>query len=99
MSKPLVQIFIFTTAIAIGQFNPVAGQDSSKQSGKSTAVEPDQRQLMNRIIDVLNSTANEASRWDDKAVAARTQAQIADLIWDTNQENTTVYLQLAWDAA
>ena len=51
---------------------------------------------MRRIIDVLNSTADEAKKWDDKAIAARTQAQIADLIWDANRENAINYLKAAW---
>jgi len=46
-----------------------------------------------RIIEVLNSMANDAKKWDDKAVAARTQAQIADLSWDTNHENAVEVLK------
>jgi hypothetical protein len=55
--------------------------------------------LSKRVFEVLNSTADEARKWDDKATAARTQAQIADLIWDTDRENATTYLKAAWDAA
>ncbi|HEV8428877.1 MAG TPA: hypothetical protein VGQ41_13325 [Pyrinomonadaceae bacterium] len=55
--------------------------------------------MLRRIVDVLNSTADEANKWDDKAVAARTQAQIADLIWDANPENSSTYLRAAWTAA
>jgi len=52
-----------------------------------------------RIIEVLNSTANETKKWDDKAVAARTQAHIADLSWDTNHENAVEFLKAAWSTA
>jgi hypothetical protein len=52
-----------------------------------------------RIIDLLDTTADEASHWDDKAVAARTQAQIADLLWDSNPDNAVAYLKDAWAAA
>ena len=52
-----------------------------------------------RIIEVLNSMANDAKKWDDKAVAARTQAQIADLSWDTNHENAVEVLKAAWATA
>lgn len=55
-------------------------------------------QLLRRIIDVLNSTADEAKKWDDKVAAARTQARIADLIWDANSENAINYLKAAWIA-
>jgi len=71
-------------------------QESNKQNAKSTAVQPE---LKKRIIEVLSSTAVEAKKWDDKAVAARTQAQIADLIWEANSENATNYLKAAWDSA
>ncbi|HEY0722836.1 MAG TPA: hypothetical protein VGD41_02345, partial [Pyrinomonadaceae bacterium] len=60
---------------------------------------PQEVQLLKRIVDVLDSTADEAKKWDDKAVAARTQAQIADLIWDANPENAREYLKAAWATA
>src|SRR5215203_908767 len=52
-----------------------------------------------RVFELLNSTAEEARKWDDKAIAARTQAQIADLIWDTNVENAITHLEAAWASA
>jgi len=85
-------------AITLGCINPVAVRP---QQG-SKLVQPaqsDQLLLKKRIIDVLNSTAVEAKNWDDKAIAARTQAQIADLLWDTNPENASEHLKAAWDAA
>src|SRR5215213_173669 len=108
----MISDFAFlAAAIALGSINPVASrflllselqdipgsQKSSKQQER--AAEPDQLLLRKRIIDVLNSTAVEAKKWDDKAIAARTQAQIADLTWDSNYENATDYLKAAWDAA
>src|SRR5215213_990531 len=53
-------------------------------------------QLLKRIIDVLNSLADEATKWDEKAVAARTQSQIADLIWEANPDVAKNHLQSAW---
>lgn len=93
-------INILTAVIALGFVNPVAGRcllQTEPQNGKSPAVQTDP--LQKRIIEVLSSTALEAKKWDDKAVAARTQAQIADLVWDANRENATDYLKAAWDAA
>jgi len=60
---------------------------------------PQEVQLLRRIVDVLDSTADEAKTWDDKIVAARTQAQITDLIWDANPENARDYLKAAWATA
>ena len=64
--------------------------------GFQTQLTPD---LSKRVFEVLNSTADEARKWDDKATAAGTQAQIADLIWDTDRDNAITYLKAAWEAA
>lgn len=52
--------------------------------------------LLKRIHDVLNSTVDEAPKWDDKGVAARTLAQIADLLWDVDRDNAKDNLKAAW---
>src|SRR6476620_675090 len=52
-----------------------------------------------RIVDLLNSTADEAKTWDDKAIAARTQAQIADLIWSADADIARNHLNAAWITA
>ena len=58
-----------------------------------------QDQLLRRIIDLLNSTSDDAKKWDDKAISARTQAQIADLLWEIDRDNATNHLRDAWAAA
>lgn len=55
--------------------------------------------LTKRVLEVLSSTAEESRKWDDKAIAARTQARIADLLWAADQENATDYLKTAWATA
>jgi hypothetical protein len=86
----------FAIAVALVVFWPTAispcayGQDG---------VRDQRQQLLKRIIELLDSTAHEAKKWDDKQVAARTLAQIADLIWDHNGENAREYLKGAWSAA
>ncbi len=62
-------------------------------------VKPQELQLLRRIVDLLNVTADEAKKWDDKVIAARTLAQIADVIWDANDETARNYLRAAWTAA
>ena len=59
----------------------------------------DEPQLVKRIFDVLNSTALEAKKWDDKAIAARTQARIADLLWDAYTDNAIDHLKTSWSTA
>jgi hypothetical protein len=104
---------LLASVIALGSINAVSAslflrsdaqviprsQDTRKQGEKSVAAQSDQQLLKKRIIEVLNSTAIEAKKWDDKAIAARTQAQISDLIWDTNDATATDHLKAAWDAA
>ena len=85
----------FTVVIALVCISPLRAQVQDVK----TEVSPGQLELLKRIIDVLNSTADEAKKWDDKGVAARTQAQIADLVWDVNQENAKNHLKAAWTAA
>jgi hypothetical protein len=58
-----------------------------------------QQPLIARINDLLNTTAEDAKKWDDKAIAARVQAQIADLLWDANPDNATNHLRAAWNSA
>src|SRR5688572_13739740 len=91
----------FTIAVALVCISPGAGRFlvHAQAPEKSTEISPSQLQLLKRIIDVLNSTATEAAKWDDKQVAARTQAQIADLIWDANPDTAKNYLKAAWTAA
>ena len=68
-------------------------------SGVSVRAQDNQRQLRTRINDLLNTTAEDAKKWDDKAIAARTQAQIADLLWDANPDNAANHLKAAWLSA
>lgn len=66
---------------------------------QSQAAQTNQRQLITRINDLLNSTGDEAKKWDDKAIAARVQAQIADLLWEAHRDNAINHLKAAWTSA
>ncbi|HEX5885468.1 MAG TPA: hypothetical protein VFY67_13085, partial [Pyrinomonadaceae bacterium] len=86
--------YCLIVVIALACINPLHAQvQDAKREVSSSQVE-----LLKRIFDVLNSTADEAKKWDDKGVAARTQAQIADLVWDVNQEDAKNHLKAAWTA-
>ncbi len=95
----------FAIAVALVCLHPCGGRFSlrAQTPDSKEKIKPEvsrsQSQLLKTIFDLLNSTADEARKWDDKAVAARTQAQIADLIWDANRENAVTYLKAAWTAA
>src|SRR6185503_7756793 len=86
----------YAIAIAVVCINAGTGHLCLHAQGQNTS--SNQAELLKRINDLLNSTADEATKWDDKVVAARTQAQIADLIWDTNPDNAKNYLKGAWSA-
>jgi len=73
-------------------------QVSLKSAVPSTGTRHNQVQL-SRIIDVLESTADQAKKWDDKGVAGRAQAQIADLLWEARPDHAEYYLKAAWTAA
>src|SRR5678816_2197639 len=87
MSNPLrLTLVLLALAFAI----------TSARAQNAGAGEP---QLVKRIFDVLNSTALEAKKWDDKAIAARTQARIADLLWDAYTDNAIDHLKTSWSTA
>jgi len=95
----------FTVAVALVCIDPGAGgfllraQSPDSREKVNPEVSSSQQQLLKTIIDLLSSTADEAGKWDDKRVAARIQAEIADLIWDAKPENANSYLQAAWTTA
>lgn len=91
--------------LALACLNPNGGSFPSLASGQqvnqvtTSSDTTTQPHLLTRIVDVLCSIADDARKWDDKRLAARTQAQIADLIWDENQETAADYLKSAWTIA
>jgi hypothetical protein len=87
----------FVVLVALALVNPGATCVSVRAQQQDAPAS--QRPFITRINDLLNSTAEEAKKWDDKAVAARTQAQIADLLWDANRDNATNHLKAAWTSA
>src|SRR5689334_3303791 len=54
-------------------------------------------QQVTRIIAVLSATADNAKNWTDPAAASKVQAQIADVIWDSDAEIARDYLVKAWE--
>lgn len=91
-----LQLRCFVLAIAFVCLSPGAGLLCVRAQRADPAA---QDQLLRRITDLLNSTADDAKKWDDKAIAARTQAQIADLLWDFDRENASNHLRDAWTAS
>ncbi|MGH9968575.1 MAG: hypothetical protein ACREBG_12210 [Pyrinomonadaceae bacterium] len=78
---------------------PLASQRDNSHKARSSEATPDQALLLTRVFDVLISTGEEARKWDDSGIGARTQAQIADLIWEAHSEKASDFLKSAWAAA
>jgi hypothetical protein len=89
-----IVIHCLAVVVALACANPGPPLRAQSQDALSN-----QRQLITRINDLLNSTGTEANKWDDKAIAARAQAQVADLLWNANRDNATNHLKAAWISA
>lgn len=55
--------------------------------------------LSARIVEVLRAIATESADWENKASAAKTQAEVADLTWDFAPPIARIYLTQAWETA
>lgn len=70
---------------------------AKKSEGEASTDEPSR--LTTRIADVLRSTAEGAKGWKDERAAARVQAEVADLIWESDPATARALLIAAWDKA
>lgn len=52
-----------------------------------------------RVIEVLHTTAADAAHWENKIAAAKTQAAVADLTWESAPPIARGYLMQAWETA
>lgn len=57
------------------------------------------RELLERLLGLLHSTAYDSRKWDDRVAAARVQAQVADLTWDADGATARAHLLQAWETA
>lgn len=73
---------------------PSAGD--SEEAGKDEAPE---RLLRERAKLILSLLSQEARQWEKKDVAAGLQAQVADLLWETDSAPARNILIYAWDTA
>lgn len=51
-----------------------------------------------RLVEVMCSVADEATKWGDSAAAASVQAQVADIIWEIDPGAAEAILTRAWEA-
>jgi len=102
----LILLFlVFLCATATAQPNPANKTAPAKEvasKGKPAADPEAERILRERRAQaqsLLISLAADAGNFNDQKLRARTQARIADVLWDTDTERARTLFRKAWDAA
>src|SRR5258708_14597003 len=107
-SLPVLLCLLFlcaTAATSIAQPNEANKPAPAKElAGKGkAAVDPEAERIMRerraQAQSLLISLAADAGSYNDKKLRARTQARIADVLWDADPERARNLFRKAWDAA
>jgi hypothetical protein len=89
--------------LVFAQHSPQSESQKKAKSQPASAAEELQKRIreqqVTRILAVLSATADNAKNWTDAAAASKVQAQISDVIWDTDAEIARGYLIRAWETA
>lgn len=81
------------------QERPARAPAASKQKSSQPPPAATRRALLERLLGLLRSTADDSRKWDDRVAAARVQAQVADLTWDADAPSARAHLLQAWETA
>jgi hypothetical protein len=95
-------LFVTTAAAQPNQASKIAPAKEVAGKGKPAADPEAERILRERRAQaqsLLISLAADAGTYTDQKLRARTQARIADVLWDTDQERARTLFRKAWDAA
>jgi hypothetical protein len=104
-SLPLVLCLLFLCATALAQPNETSKPAPAKElagKGKAAADLEAERIVKERRAQaqsLLISLAADAGTYNDQKLRARTQARIADVLWDADPERARTLFRKAWDAA
>lgn len=94
---------ILTTSLGVAQKKEPQQPNratAARQKASSDQTEADRRTLITQeIIETLRQTASESRNWERKDLAAKAQAEIADLLWDHDIETSRAILISAWQTA
>ena len=101
---PILVCLLFATIAAAQpkQASKIAPAKEVAGKGKPAADPEAERILRERRAQaqsLLISLAADAGSYTDQKLRARTQARIADVLWDTDQERARTLFRKAWDAA
>lgn len=79
---------------------PVAKDlSANSKSAKDPEAERILRERRANAQSILINLAADATRFNDQTLRARTQARIADVLWDADQERARTLFRKAWEAA
>jgi hypothetical protein len=104
-SLPTLLCLLFLCATAIAQPNEANKPAPAKElAGKGkTAVDPEAERILRerraQAQSLLISLAADAGAYNDQKLRARTQARIADVLWDADAERARTLFRKAWEAA
>src|SRR5258708_34651035 len=105
LSLPVLFCLLFLCATTIAQPNEANKPAPTKElAGKGkAAVDPEAKRILRerraQAQSLLISLAADAGSYNDQKLRARTQARIADVLWDADPERARTLFRKAWDAA
>ena len=106
MIRPYLLLLIFLVILptaAAQQKDPTNTAAKTNNTNSKTVRDPEaERVLRERRANaqsLLVSLAVDARNFSDQALRARTQARIADALWETDRERAHAMFRAAWDAA
>ena len=106
-SLPVLLCLLFlcaTAATTIAQPNEANKPPAKELAAKGkAAVDPEAERILRerraQAQSLLISLAADAGTYNDQKLRARTQARIADVLWDADPERARTLFRKAWDAA
>jgi hypothetical protein len=105
MAHNLIRLTLLIASLLLGAnfgCGLVQSQERPKEiktSPEAEAQDEQRQQQVLTILAILRATSDGAKDWPDVAAASKTQAQIADLMWDFDAEAGRSYLIKAWETA
>src|SRR5467141_909149 len=105
LSLPTLLCLLFLCATAVAQPTEANKPAPAKElAGKGkAAVDPEAERILRerraQAQSLLISLAADAGSYNDQKLRARTQARIADVLWDADPERARTLFRKAWDAA
>lgn len=112
MSRPALPIILtlFVAGVAAAQSNPTPQSRDANGTAPAkvaptgkTAKDPEAERIIRErraaAQSLLISLAADAGTYNDQKLRARTQARIADVLWEADPERSRALFRKAWDAA